>query len=239
MEKWIAALPTSTEVQKTRQSQLQSELNRTRSELDDGKGLGDAGLVFSHCDLLSANCIIQPRAAPDAEPEIEDINFIDYEYATPCPAAFDIANHFAEWIGFDCDYSRTPTRNVRRGFLEEYVASFERHGSLGGDGKTREEVVEELVKDVDRYRGIPGFYWYILFSSISIHHPYIIFTDNTLNRGIWSLIQAQISQIDFDYAGYAELRLEEYYAWRAELDGSREKEGKEPCLREKRWAAEE
>lgn len=46
-------------------------------------------------------------------------------------------------------------------------------------------------------------------------------------RGIWALIQAQISQIDFDYAQYALKRLGEYYAWK---DGT-------PTSREQRWAS--
>lgn len=66
---------------------------------------------------------------------------------------------------------------------------------------------------MDLYRGLPGFYW-----------------------GIWALIQAQISEIDFDYATYAELRLGEYWAWKREADGSRTGEGAELPLREQRWA---
>lgn len=58
------------------------------------------------------------------------------------------------------------------------------------------------------------------------------------HRGVWGLIQAQISQIDFDYASYAELRLGEYFAWKREVDGSRAKAGEEMPLREKRWAQE-
>ncbi len=55
---------------------------------------------------------------------------------------------------------------------------------------------------------------------------------------MWALIQAQISQIDFDYADYAEQRLGEYWAWKYEVDGSRKAAGKEMPLREKRWAQE-
>jgi ethanolamine kinase len=54
-----------------------------------------------------------------------------------------------------------------------------------------EEEVERLMAEVDLFRGVPGFYW-----------------------GIWALIQATISQIDFDYAQYALVRLGEYNAWR-------------------------
>jgi ethanolamine kinase len=59
-----------------------------------------------------------------------------------------------------------------------------------------------------------------------------------IHRGVWALIQAQISQIDFDYADYAEQRLGEYWAWKREVDGSRKQAGEEMPLREKRWAQE-
>ncbi|KAI7198440.1 hypothetical protein KC352_g20356, partial [Hortaea werneckii] len=70
-----------------------------------------------------------------------------------------------------------------------------------------------MLQQVDAFRGVPGFYW-----------------------GVWALIQATISQIDFDYASYAEIRLGEYWAWKEEMDGSREKEGRAQHIREKRWA---
>lgn len=65
-----------------------------------------------------------------------------------------------------------------------------------------------------------------------------VLTTHDITRGVWGLIQAQISQIDFDYASYAELRLGEYFAWKREVDGSRAKAGEEMPLREKRWAQE-
>lgn len=79
----------------------------------------------------------------------------------------------------------------------------------------RQACADRLFKEVDAYRGVPGLYW-----------------------GIWALIQATISQIDFDYASYAEIRLQEYWDWRAEGEGTREQEGKERPLRERRWAEE-
>jgi ethanolamine kinase len=61
-------------------------------------------------------------------------------------------------------------------------------------------------------------------------------TEPNLVRGVWGLIQAQISQIDFDYSSYAESRFAEYNAWRREMDGSRAAAGDEMPLRERRWA---
>jgi ethanolamine kinase len=140
----------------------------------------------------------------------QQVAFIDYEYAVTCPAAFDISNHFAEWVGYECDYSKVPTKTTRHDFLQQYLSSYNAHSSQPLPEAT---TLEFLEAEVDRYRGMPGLYW-----------------------GIWALIQAQISLIDFDYASYAEERLGEYTAWRNEENGLRVKEGTEKPLRERRWA---
>ncbi|OJD17600.1 hypothetical protein AJ78_02299 [Emergomyces pasteurianus Ep9510] len=216
LQKWILALPVTTDQERLRRKNLQHEFERIVAEFDDGEGLGEEGLVFAHCDLLSANVIVLPPAANSTPADAtadETVSFIDYEYATPSPAAFDIANHFAEWAGYDCDFNRIPTQSVRREFLTEYVKSYAEHSNMSG--ANQKDLVEKLFKDVDRFRGLPGFYW-----------------------GVWALIQATISQIDFDYASYAELRLGEYWAWRREVEGTRSQAGEEIPLRERRWAQE-
>jgi ethanolamine kinase len=164
--------------------------------------------------------IIQPQSTAVAgQDPIRTVSFIDYEYAAPSPAAFDIANHFAEWGGFDCEHNLLPTRSERLDFIQEYIKSYDSH--VGSSVfKSVSKVYEAgkvgvLFDEVDIFRGIPGFYW-----------------------GIWALIQAEISQIDFDYASYAEIRLGEYWAWREEQDGSRAASGKEMPVRERRWAQE-
>lgn len=213
IQKWINALPTRTAAEQTRASQLQRELDRSSQELDVKDSTGGHGMVFGHCDLLSANVIVLPNARAingSNGAHFETVRFIDYEYATACPAAFDIANHFAEWGGYDCDYTMLPNRTTRKSFLEEYLRALSAWSPVT---KANEVVLQTLLKQVDDFRGIPGLYW-----------------------GIWALIQATISQIDFDYASYAEVRLGEYFAWREETDGTRKKEGREMPLREECWA---
>ncbi len=140
------------------------------------------------------------------------VSFIDYEYGTPSPAAFDIANHFAEWAGYDCDYADIPKHSQRLAFVREYI---ETYAQLSGEDLDLDRETTKMMQDVDDFRGVPGFYW-----------------------GIWSSIQATISKIDFDYASYAELRLGEYWACKAEQDGTRAASGKEMPLREVTWASE-
>lgn len=226
MQKWIFALPTNTSAELSRRDLLQKELEWLTKLLGDTPGVGGSNpFVFAHCDLLSGNVIIEPSPSSASasrrssasggseEPETAtSVSFIDYEYATPAPASFDIANHFAEWGGFDCDFSVLPTRSVRRAFLREYL----RTNSLHLNRTYKDSELDDLFRQVDTFRGVPGFYW-----------------------GIWALIQAQISLIDFDYASYAEIRLGEYWAWKEESSGLREKSGREVPLRERRWAQEE
>ncbi|KAG9885851.1 kinase-like protein, partial [Aureobasidium melanogenum] len=187
-------------------------LTHLSNELGQTPGLDGYDYIFAHCDLLSGNVIVHPGQREGGKGLT--VSFIDYEYATPAPAAFDIANHFAEWGGFDCDYTALPTRSQRADFIAQYLASYRNFAPVS-DPETIEREKQQLINQVDTFRGLPGFYW-----------------------GIWSLIQAEISQIDFDYASYADIRLGEYWAWKAEQDGSRQREGREPTLREKRWAEE-
>jgi ethanolamine kinase len=227
MQKWIDALPTSTTAQATRREHLATELASLTSLLGDTPGVGGSNpFIFAHCDLLSGNVIIEPspssasnsrrssssNGSEEPEAAAATVSFIDYEYSTPAPAAFDLANHLAEWGGFECDYNVLPTRRVRRSFLREYLRSTSTHLN-----RTYTEAdVDQLFDQVDLFRGVPGFYW-----------------------GIWALIQAQISLIDFDYADYAEVRLGEYFAWKRETSGEREKSGEPMPLREQVWAKDE
>lgn len=115
---------------------------------------------------------------------------------------------------------------MRRAFLQEYLHSYASHlsGKSSAKEPDPEAALEMLFSGVDRFRGIPGLYW-----------------------GIWALIQATISQIDFDYASYAEVRLGEYWAWRAATEGREvtgvgtdvpSVAGTDGRVREERWGEE-
>ena len=107
-----------------------------------------------------------------------------------------------------------PTYSQRHAFVSEYVKTYLK---LANQSAARvEEETSKLMHEVDLFRGVPGFYW-----------------------GIWSLIQSTISFIDFDYAAYAEERLGEYWAFKAEEDGSRKASGADKPLREQTWSRAE
>ncbi|KAI9661477.1 MAG: hypothetical protein M1831_002999 [Alyxoria varia] len=216
MLKWIAALPNDTKEERERNLQLNQEVERSTRDLGHTPGLDEGRYILAHCDLLSANVIVHPRTEKKPGDD-SDVSFIDYEYTTPAPVAFDLANHFAEWVGLECNYNLLPARSQRRAFVEQYVKSYRSHQHQ--TEITSEQLinrdVDSLMREIDKFRGMPGLFW-----------------------GIWALIQAMISSIDFDYKTYASNRLGEYWAWRTnetEIDG---KSAQELPLRERRWAQE-
>lgn len=179
--------------------------------------------VISHNDLLSGNIII-PKSIDISKNKDEITNnlksfnsnplqFIDYEYMMPAPRAFDIANHFMEWQGFDCDKSKIPqfTYNNSNGNYENlivknwckyYLNAF--HSSNPNLNPYNNDTIEKiinnnidknllnhLVNEVALHYGLPGLYW-----------------------GIWAGIQSKISLIDFDYSSYSCNRLIEYWNWK-------------------------
>ncbi|KAJ2549833.1 hypothetical protein EV175_004297 [Coemansia sp. RSA 1933] len=135
-------------------------------------------VVFSHNDLLSGNIIMSESK--------DQVFFIDYEYGMYNYRAFDIANHFNEYAGFECDYSRYPSKEAQMAWFKVYL------DTLGQD--SGEAALEVLYKEVCHFQLASHFYW-----------------------GIWALIQASISDIDFDYMECAKMRFEEYYKNKAQL----------------------
>lgn len=123
---------------------------------------------------------------------------VDFEYAAPNAAAFDIANHFVEWTAdYHCptphllNPSRYPTVEERRNFYASYI----QHSALLAedpllDDSSLEDVITELDRDV------------LIFGAAS-HGGW----------AIWSIVQARedveagVTGPDFDYVGYAKDRM--------------------------------
>ncbi|KAJ1925674.1 hypothetical protein IWQ60_004415 [Tieghemiomyces parasiticus] len=143
-------------------------------------------VVFSHNDLLSANVIY--NAADDST------NFIDHEYASYNYRGFDIGNHFAEFAGFDCDYSLYPDRATQVGWLRNYLEAERRGKDSDQAAPVTEAEVDELYREVNKFYLASHIYW-----------------------GFWAMVQASFSDIDFDYMGYARMRFDEYHRRRDEL----------------------
>jgi ethanolamine kinase len=212
MSHWAEQIPKETKNEKQIRERMKQEVESAFEELSTIEGLGGHKLVMGHCDLLAGNVLV---LNPDDNDPVAKVQFIDYEYSVACNAAFDIALHFGEWPGFECDYTRTPTPKTRTEFVREYVSSWRRHRAESGIRETASEDddVRYIFKLVDRFRGLPGL-WF----------------------GLWALVQVHDSSEEFDYEEYAKLRLSEYWISKDVEPPLDVGEGNaDPQLREDRW----
>ncbi|KAI8078200.1 kinase-like domain-containing protein [Gilbertella persicaria] len=114
--------------------------------------------------------------------EKQEANFIDYEYGCYAFRGFDIGNHFNEFAGFECEYWRYPTKEFQMKWYDWYLTEFNK------GVRPSEQDKEQLFKEVNGFSLASHFYW-----------------------GLWAMIQAKISDIDFNYMDYAVLRFNEYH----------------------------
>lgn len=199
LAQWVELCPEG--VLQVSRAELRAEFDAVRNKIGSGHE------VMGHCDLLSANILLPENHQPPTLPRVpvgtpsdiadkvaSDVAFIDYEYSMPCPRAFDIANHFWEWQGFECEASRVPRPTAGseklRAWCTEYLTAY---GLLTA---TEQSFDGGLLQELQAFWGMPGFYW-----------------------GIWSAMQSQISDIDFDYSEYAKKRFQEFLDWKAAYTG--------------------
>ncbi|KAJ1858574.1 hypothetical protein LPJ73_001886 [Coemansia sp. RSA 2703] len=161
-------------------------------------------VVFAHDDLQYGNIL---RLSSTGELVVVDFEYAGYNYR-----GFDIANHFCEWMA---DYHHEtqphllneasyPEKKQREGFLRTYVKA---KAFLDANMKADAGVVESdegkvvlreitlsdqrIAEEIER-----------LESEVGVFIPASHF-----HWGVWGLLQACSSEIDFDYVGYATQRL--------------------------------
>ncbi|CAK8691922.1 unnamed protein product [Clavelina lepadiformis] len=140
-------------------------------------------IVFCHNDILLHNVIYNEHT--------EKISFIDYEYAGFNYQAYDIGNHFCEFAGIDdVDYNLYPGKDFQLKWLRHYLNAWYQYNFPDGctDTSQMDDKVDILYKQVNKF-------------ALASH----------LTWGIWALVQAKYSTIDFDYKEYSKLRLDEYH----------------------------
>ncbi|KAI8914290.1 kinase-like domain-containing protein [Gorgonomyces haynaldii] len=169
MRKWINAIPKQFSDPLKQQAFLESKLDPQALEqellvLQEKLEQLNSPVVFCHNDLLSGNIIYDQ----------DDVHFIDYEYGCYSYRGFDIGNHFCEFGGFDCDWSKYPSD----AFVEQWLL-----GYFGEDVD-----IEQMIREVHLFSLAAHFFW-----------------------SLWALVQAEISEIDFDYLQYAQNRMTEYH----------------------------
>lgn len=153
-------------------------------------------VVFCHNDVQEGNILL--LAGREAAPH-DRLMLIDFEYSSYNYRGFDIGNHFCEWV---YDYSHSawpfyraaphhyPTRQQQLHFIRCYRAE-----GCGGAERSCEEEEEEqqMLLEIERFVLASHFFW-----------------------GLWSIVQAKISTIEFGYLDYAQSRFQAYFQHKAQ-----------------------
>lgn len=155
--------------------------------------------VFAHNDTQYGN-LLRLADSVIVTDEHRQLIVVDFEYAGPNPAAYDIANHFHEWTAnyhgstpHLLDRSRYPTFAERRNFYSSYV----KHSNLLGEDPVDSSEIEELLAALD---------YQVRIWSPASHGMW----------AIWGIVQAQediennVTEPEFDYIGYAKGRMEAF-----------------------------
>ena len=140
--------------------------------------------VFAHNDLLMGNFLLEVDAEGKPSAESPVIHLIDFEYSCYGELCYDLANMFNEFAGFECHWEHVPSDADMRRFLVLYFS-----GDIDAhDDKGVKDSVDAAMMEVIVYRLVSHLFW-----------------------GLWSVIQAHTSEIDFDYRGYAQRRGDKYW----------------------------
>ena len=139
---------------------------------------------------------------------------IDFEYAAPNPRAYDLANHFCEWMynyhsntPYLANTDEYPTIAERSRFLEAYVA----HGS--GTKEQKEERVRLLESEIKEWRVVNHAFWCAWGVVMSEDDPELLFPDG--NEMEEEVVQEErlldddqgATAADFDYIAYADQKM--------------------------------
>ncbi|XP_016098881.1 choline/ethanolamine kinase [Sinocyclocheilus grahami] len=163
---------------------LPAELENLRSLL----AATPSPVVFCHNDVQEGNILM----LDGRENSSDKLMLIDFEYSSYNYRGFDFGNHFCEWI-YDYTYDQWPfykakvenypNRQQQLRFIRHYLSE---KGGIAPVDQARIE--EDMIIEANRFALASHFLW-----------------------GLWSIIQAKISKIEFGYMDYAQHRFDTYF----------------------------
>ncbi|XP_030071555.1 choline/ethanolamine kinase isoform X2 [Microcaecilia unicolor] len=150
--------------------------------------------VFCHNDVQEGNILLLANQDPSSR---DRLMLIDFEYSSYNYRGFDIGNHFCEWI-YDYTYdkwpfykasqSNYPNRDQQLHFIRHYLSESSGNGGVKTK-KEQSQTEEEMIVETNRFALASHFFW-----------------------GLWSIVQAKMSTIEFGYLDYAQSRFEAYFS---------------------------
>ncbi|XP_030646546.1 choline/ethanolamine kinase [Chanos chanos] len=164
---------------------LPAELDSLRSLL----AATPSPVVFCHNDVQEGNILM----LDDRDQSSTDkLMLIDFEYSSYNYRGFDFGNHFCEWVYdytydqwpfFKANLDNYPTREQQLHFIRHYLSE-----NQDVAPEERSAIEEAMIVEANRFALASHFFW-----------------------GLWSIIQARISTIEFGYMDYAQHRLDAYF----------------------------
>ncbi|KAM4618594.1 choline/ethanolamine kinase isoform 2-T2 [Polymixia lowei] len=136
-------------------------------------------VVFCHNDVQEGNIL---KLEDRDHTSTERLMLIDFEYSSYNYRGFDFGNHFCEWM-YDYTHNQWPfykatpdnypTREQQLIFIRSYLTE---HGTRTENAEDQTQLEEDMLLEANRYALASHFLW-----------------------GLWSIIQAKISKIEFGY----------------------------------------
>ncbi|KAM9313254.1 choline/ethanolamine kinase [Gastrophryne carolinensis] len=165
---------------------LEEEMHSLRTLLESTP----SPVVFCHNDVQEGNILL--LSARSSHPS-DKLMLIDFEYSSYNYRGFDIGNHFCEWVYnyhhdtwpfYKADLNDYPTREQQLHFFRSYL--MESSPELNEEDWLAQ--MEKMIIEVNRFALASHFFW-----------------------GLWSILQAKISTIEFGYLEYALSRFNAYF----------------------------
>ncbi|XP_022286584.2 choline/ethanolamine kinase-like isoform X1 [Crassostrea virginica] len=175
-------------LQKLQSYRLREQLKELLSVMDKCP----SPVLFSHNDLQEGNILLME----DEIDETKRVTVIDWEYGSYNYRGFDFGNHFCEW---SCDYSCKeypyysyhpedyPSVQRQYEFFHNYLEEQNKYRT--DPVEVNEETLKQLYKEANVFAMTSHFFW-----------------------GLWSVVQTEISDIEFGYLEYAITRFDGYFA---------------------------
>lgn len=140
---------------------------------------------------------------------------VDFEYANFNPRAFDLANHFAECCGFECEWEHFPKRTQMCNFMESYLHAVQRvqaeqaeqqavvaNSELGATvaASAAAALASSSSSSLPMSRACMELYAEVQCWLLA---PHLFWT-------LWAVVQGRHSPIDFEYLPYSLLRFQAF-----------------------------
>jgi len=171
----------------------------------------DSPVVFSHNDINTGNILVR-----EDDKSWDPVVFIDYEFAAYNYRAFDIANHFNEWM---YDYGRKdfpyyyrhrdryPSQKEQERWVRMYLKTYREQQQLQHENNESETSLCDLSISHTQ-----------LQESHILREVAVFALASHLVWCLWSLKQGQASSIPFAYYNYARDKLEDYKESKARVE---------------------